>query len=647
MATNNGNNPPPPPANYGSTADTSNNGRTNNNDNAKETFLPSHLSTYTAGEDSGRLATLAKEFGLSRMRAPKSQVRARVSDSLATLNLESLKLWAERMVSLDKSYLEMRYRSVYSAHLHDLSEESSSTSGDEEESAGLLLGELPRLDEEELTDEQQKKQQQKIIALQKQLSIEQGEEDDQHSIDPHAAGLGGSLSSATLGIIKGMVGPAILYLPHGFASAGYLVAVPVLLLSTLLFLWSSECLLESWKVESDRVNRKQHRLSVDTTTTNKQQIVRKNNKNKKRIILSYPELAYRAFGSRGEKLVQIGISLMQSGVCLTYLIFVPQNLRSAALLLLNWDISTNWTLALMMAVQIPFSWIQDIRRLTVTNLLANVLILYGLVTCLGFAANNIGDTDDGNEDGGSSSSESFTQEVFYRAQSLPAFNPSGWFLFLGTSVLLFEGSITLLVPLQEAVHTPSDRRKFPSLYRKVILGIVSFYSFFGIACWMAFGDNVRTVMTTSLPPGTMATTVQLAYSLAVVFTFPLQNFPSLEIVCVTVERILSSGDDKKKVRGGGGSSSGSSQQRNIISTLLVMALSLIAVMTMDDLDKVVSLMGSMLGCPLAFVLPPLIQNQLDKGQILGKWKRRVNVMVAVLGVGAMVVSSVATILKWD
>lgn len=193
---------------------------------------------------------------------------------------------------------------------------------------------MPRLDEEELTDEQQKKQQQQeIITLQKQLSIEQGEDkEDQHTIDPHAAGLGGSLSSATLGIIKGMVGPAILYLPHGFASAGYLVAVPVLLLSTLLFLWSSECLLESWKVESDRVNRKQHRLlSVDTTTTNnnKQQIMRKN-KSKKRIILSYPELAYRAFGSRGEKLVQIGISLMQSGVCLTYLIFVPQNLRSAA-----------------------------------------------------------------------------------------------------------------------------------------------------------------------------------------------------------------------------------------------------------------------------------------------------------------------------
>eukprot|EP00581_Thalassiosira_minuscula_P005844 CAMPEP_0183746776 /NCGR_PEP_ID=MMETSP0737-20130205/66929_1 /TAXON_ID=385413 /ORGANISM="Thalassiosira miniscula, Strain CCMP1093" /LENGTH=562 /DNA_ID=CAMNT_0025982481 /DNA_START=89 /DNA_END=1777 /DNA_ORIENTATION=+ len=513
--------------------------------------------------------------------------------------------------------------------------------------------------------------------------------------DPHVADLGGTLSSATLGIIKGMVGPAILYLPHGFAQAGYLVAIPVLVLCTALFLWSSGCLLQSWRTESDRSNRRRERRRLSKKTGG-------NNHpsgHTQRIMLSYPELAYRAFGSKGEKLVQVGISLMQSGVCLTYLIFVPQNLRVSAFTLLGWDISTTWTLALMVAVQIPLSWIRDIRKLTVTNLLANVLILYGLITCLGFAVGNLekndddggamtaianstsstsllqeaihrtqsanvlilyglitclgfavgnleNNNDDDDDDGGamtaiatSTSSTSLLQEAIHRTQSLPAFNPSGWFLFLGTSVLLFEGSITLLVPLQEAVQTPSDRAEFPKLYSKVILGIVSFYSFFGMTCWMAFGEDVRTVMTTSLPPGTLASTVQLAYSLAVVFTFPLQNFPSLEIVCSTVEKVLSSKDD-------GGSDSSSNAQRNVISTLLVILLSIIAILTMNDLDKVVSLMGSLLGCPLAFVIPPLIQNQLAKGEI-GPWTRRVNVLVAIFGVGAMAVSSTTTIMNWE
>mmetsp|Transcript_31655 Transcript_31655/g.68348 ORF Transcript_31655/g.68348 Transcript_31655/m.68348 type:complete len:439 (+) Transcript_31655:202-1518(+) len=56
--------------------------------NNPNTFLPSsssssaahhntalNLSTYTAGEDAGRLAMMAKEFGLARMRPPKRQLR--------------------------------------------------------------------------------------------------------------------------------------------------------------------------------------------------------------------------------------------------------------------------------------------------------------------------------------------------------------------------------------------------------------------------------------------------------------------------------------------------------------------------------------------------------------------------------------------
>ena len=299
--------------------------------------------------------------------------------------------------------------------------------------------------------------------------------------------------------------------------------------------------------------------------------------------LSYPELAYRAWGIKGQRLVQIGISLMQSGVCLTYLIFVPQNLRTSALLLTGVDISTSLWLILMVVVQIPLSWIRDIRRLTVTNLLANLLILFGLISCLGLAIRQMGEGESNEEE---DEEETFLEKALNRAESLPAFNPDGWFLFLGTSVLLFEGSITLLVPLIEAVHTPEDKKKFPKMYRKVILGIVSFYAFFGIVCWMAIGDSVRTVMTTSLPPGTLATMIQLAYSLAVVFTFPLQNFPSLEIVCNSVEKMMpnyypsgkrsdsagskgSCGRPDKVKRNFSRSSEISNERRNIISSMVV------------------------------------------------------------------------------
>jgi len=134
---------------------------------------------------------------------------------------------------------------------------------------------------------------------------------------------------------------------------------------------------------------------------------------------------------------------------------------------------------------------------------------------------------------------------------------------------------------------------------------------------MSFGNDVRTVMTVSLPQVPLATTVQLAYSLAVVFTFPLQNFPALEIVCVAIERLLSSG----KVGGSSGI------KRNMISSCLIVGLSIIALITMNDLDKVVSFMGSLLGIPLAFIMPPLIQNKLQKDLV--KWRRNTNILIYV------------------
>jgi proton-coupled amino acid transporter len=197
------------------------------------------------------------------------------------------------------------------------------------------------------------------------------------------------------------------------------------------------------------------------------------------------------------------------------------------------------------------------------------------------------------------------------------------------------GSITLLVPLQEAVYREEDRERFPAVYQNVILGIITFYAFFGLTCWMAFGDDVHTVMTTSLPSGTLATTVQLAYSFAVIFTFPLQNFPSLEIAC----RSIASG-----LEASCGKATPFFQKRNVIASFLVCVLAIIAVMTMDSLDKVVSLMGSLIGCPLAFVFPPLIHNNLDSS--LPASRRLSNRIVSILGLCAMVLASVTTLLTW-
>lgn len=108
---------------------------------------------------------------------------------------------------------------------------------------------------------------------------------------------------------------------------------------------------------------------------------------------------------------------------------------------------------LMVLVEIPLSWIQNVRHFTITNILANFLILYGLLTCLGFAANNLiessSTTIDQLEDDADNNNEKNEADILdidaeiiavgpfhkiiEKMSELRPFGP-GWFLFIGTSV---------------------------------------------------------------------------------------------------------------------------------------------------------------------------------------------------------------------
>lgn len=140
-----------------------------------------------------------------------------------------------------------------------------------------------------------------------------------------------------------MVGPAILYLPHGFPGAGFAVALPIWMGTTLFFLYASTCLLQVWQtqqgeqVSNDTIDIRRDDNNKPSTVTESSGLLdshhnqTNNNRNsasqqqrRAAIRLSYPELAYRALGPTGESFVKTGIALLQSGVCLTHLILCPR-----------------------------------------------------------------------------------------------------------------------------------------------------------------------------------------------------------------------------------------------------------------------------------------------------------------------------------
>jgi len=203
-----------------------------------------------------------------------------------------------------------------------------------------------------------------------------------------------------------------------------------------------------------------------------------------------------------------------------------------------------------------------------------------------------------------------------------------WLFFVGTSFFMMEGSITLIVPLQEAVYSDSDRGKFPDLNRSVMWSICSFYILFSGIASLAFGENIQTALTASLH-GTLATVVQFAYSIAVVLTFPLQAFPAMEVATK-----YWMGDQKSPMK------------RNAIATCITILLGIIAVVSIDYLGNVVSILGSLFGIPLALIFPPLMHNSLvvkDSSQT----QRFLNYCIVVVGIFAMAAASFNTIMVWD
>ena len=487
--------------------------------------------------------------------------------------------------------------------------------------------------------QQEKGERPKHFGLDETGTIKDGE----YEVEDQVAG--GSITAAVFGIIKSTVGPAILYLPKGFQQAGWAMAIPSLIVSTIAYVYSAHRLLQCWKAEDTRQRFLARRMSEiqsllekrDPPNQNTSHLQENQSEDDRRDetlatfkpkLLTYSELAKRSFG-RFSILIELGIAAMQFGVCLTYLIFVPANLYASCQALFGIAIPKTYFLIGMLIIEIPCTWIRDIRKLTPFNVLATILIIYGLGSCLAISF--------------AFSKAQKEETIFESLISLPAIQPA-WFMFIGTAFFCFEGNITVVVPLQEAVHKKEDRKRFPMINQEVTIGIVTFYIFFALIVWSTFGDHVQTALTASLPQSNFSTSVQFAYSIAVILTYPLQAFPAMEVV-------YNSGSDSSKKKKSVDADVKKKYfgdiwfNRKFIASLLNIGLGIIAVIAIDYLGNVVSLIGSLVGMPLALIYPPIMHNILVKDS--SSMVRGMNYFVSAVGVMVTMATSYATIVNWS
>ncbi|CAL9735027.1 vacuolar amino acid transporter 3 [Monosporozyma servazzii] len=397
-----------------------------------------------------------------------------------------------------------------------------------------------------------------------------------------------STVKAVLLLLKSFVGTGVLFLPKAFHNGGWGFS-SICLLFCAIFSYYCFVLL----------------------------IVTKN----KVGVNGYGEMGAKLYGNKMKLFILQSIVLSQIGFSAAYTVFTATNLKVFFENILNWDedtLSVGFYIWLQALIFIPLALTRNIAKLSGTALIADLFILLGLVYVYYYAAH-------------------YVLINGIASSTMVCFNKSSWSLFIGTAIFTFEG-IGLLIPIQESMKNPHH---FQGSLSGVMIIVTIIFISCGLLCYAAFGSHVETVVLLNFPQDTYYTAlVQLFYALAILLSTPLQLFPAIRILEQWAFPSSLSGKHNPRVK----------WLKNYFRTFVVLGTITVAWVGANDLDKFVSLVGSLACIPLIYIHPPLLHfkasQQPGNGPPVNKFVLLLDVVICVFGVCIMTYTSWQTISLW-
>lgn len=149
-----------------------------------------------------------------------------------------------------------------------------------------------------------------------------------------------------------------------------------------------------------------------------------------------------------------------------------------------------------------------------------------------------------------------------------------------------------VIPIVESMQRPE---RFPFVLTLGMIIVCVIYILIGTISYLAYGDTIQSAVIYNFPPDNKLTiTVKILYSLAICLTAPLMLFPALKIIEKCIFSKSDSGKDSVTIK----------WSKNIYRTILCILCAAIAFgIGGDNLDKFVSLVGSIACVPLCFIFP--------------------------------------------
>ncbi|KAI0995334.1 Vacuolar amino acid transporter 3 [Podosphaera aphanis] len=325
---------------------------------------------------------------------------------------------------------------------------------------------------------------------------------------------------------------------------------------------------------------------------------------------SYGDIGGVLYGNWFRITILISIVVSQLGFAAAYIVFTSENLQAFILAVSHCKtfISTPWLILMQMVVFLPFSLLRDISKLGLTAFIADAFILFGLLVLYYY------DIDTLLRQGG--------------VADIVQFNSIDWTLFIGTAIFTFEG-IGLIIPIQESMKNP---KQFPAVLGGVMVIIVFVFLSIGAISYAAYGSKTETVIILNLPQDKkLVNGVQFLYSMAILLSTPLQIFPAIRIT--ENELFTRSGKHNTYIK----------WKKNGFRFLVVILCAVVAWLGANDLDKFVSLVGSIACIPLVFIYPPMLHIRSVSGSRFRVWT---DISLCCFGLIVMIYTTSLTIKSW-
>ena len=328
----------------------------------------------------------------------------------------------------------------------------------------------------------------------------------------------------------------------------------------------------------------------------------------------YGELGEAVFGSKMRSVILTSITLSQLGFVCAGLIFTAQNLLSflnaVTFQVAPQPFGVNALIAFQFIALVPLALIRNISKLGPAALLADVFIGIGLIYIWQY-------------DGQSLLSRGM-------APSVVLFNRSSFTLTIGSAIFTFEG-IGLILPIQSSMKKPE---KFSYLLYLVMFIITVIFTSVGAFCYATFGDETKIQIISNFPQDSkVVNAVQFLYSIAVLVGEPVQLFPAVRIIEMSLFGEKQTGKKSKAIK----------WKKNALRGTMMILCGLIAIIGASDLDKFVSLIGAFACVPLVYIYPPYLH---WKGVAESAPAKIFDLVLMCIGVVAMVYSSSVTVTQW-